>query len=372
MYRGRMMMFGEAPARNTDDKPEEEYVTTYYPGSIDQTGARPIEVAAGQELPGMDIRMQKSRVYRIRGKVVGGTTPSNNLRLALLPRENTMFSRFMFGGGGMVKLDGTFEIGSVQPGSYYVAALPMQGAQAPVGKVPVDVSHQNVENVVLSLAAGATLTGNLRIDGDVQQLEQTQGKKITFGSVRVQLVPMEGVPFASPGAQAKDDGSFVLENVSPDKYRIMAYALPQGTWLKSIRAGDREVLDDGIDMTAGVPGPVQIMLGVGVGQVSGMVQDAKQQPAAGSMVTLVPDPMKEERGDLYRMTTADQNGQFTLQGLAPGEYKLFAWEDVDPGAYMDPEFLKPNESRARRITIQPNSPQQVSLTQIPAEASESR
>jgi hypothetical protein len=87
------------------------------------------------------------------------------------------------------------------------------------------------------------------------------------------------------------------------------------------------------------------------------------------VVTLLPDPLKAERNDLYRMTTADQNGQFAMQGVPPGEYKLFAWEDVDPGAYMDPEFLKPHESRAQRVTVQANSPQQVSLTQIAAEAS---
>src|SRR4030095_29695 len=68
-YRGRMMMFGEAPARNPGDKPEEEYVTTYYPSSIDQAGARPIDLDAGQEASGIDIRIQRVRVYRIRGKV---------------------------------------------------------------------------------------------------------------------------------------------------------------------------------------------------------------------------------------------------------------------------------------------------------------
>lgn len=369
IYRGRMMMFGEAPARNTADKPEEEYVTTYYPSAIDQASAQPIDVTAGQEVSGMDIRMQKARVYRIRGKVVGGTQPVRSLRLMLLPRERMMFMGFMGGSAGMVKEDGTFEIGGVQPGSYYLTAFPMQGMQSAMGRVPVDVGQQNVDNVVFTLTGGVTVTGNIRVDGDVQQLEQAQGKSISFGMTRVQLLPMEGVPLNSPGAQAKEDGSFSLENVSPDKYRIMAFNLPQGTWLKSIRAGDREALDDGIDMSGGAPGPVQVTLGTGVGQISGIVQGANQQPSSGGIVTLLPDPMKEYRNDLYRITTADQNGQFTLQGIAPGEYKLFAWEDVDRTSYMDPEFLKPHESSGKKITIKADSQQQFSLTQIPADAS---
>jgi hypothetical protein len=68
------------------------------------------------------------------------------------------------------------------------------------------------------------------------------------------------------------------------------------------------------------------------------------------------------------MTTTDQNGQFTLQGIAPGEYKLFAWEDIEPGRYMDPEFLKPHESKAQKIVIKAKGQQQVSIEQISSEA----
>jgi hypothetical protein len=241
-----------------------------------------------------------------------------------------------------------------------------------IGKASVDVSQEDVDNVMLTLAGGATLRGSIRLDGEVQQQEQAQGKKITFGSVRVQLSPMDGIAFNTPGAAAKEDGSFAIENVGPERYRIVVFSLPPGVWLKSIRAGDQEVLESGIDVSAGTPGPVEITLGIGVGQISGGVQDAKQQPASGSMVTLLPDPMKEERNDLYRVTSTDQNGQFTVQGIAPGEYKLFAWEDVDPGSYMDAEFLKTHESRARKVTIKANGQEQVTLNQIPAEATGTR
>jgi hypothetical protein len=117
---------------------------------------------------------------------------------------------------------------------------------------------------------------------------------------------------------------------------------------------------------------VQITLGSETGQLSGTVQDAKQQPAAGSMVTLLPNPMKENRNDLYRIATTDQNGQFTLQGVAPGEYKLFAWEDIDPGSYMDPEFLKAHENKSHKITVKANGQEQVLIRQIAAESTATR
>lgn len=36
------------------------------------------------------------------------------------------------------------------------------------------------------------------------------------------------------------------------------------------------------------------------------------------------------------------------KAIAPGAYKLFAWEDVETGAYKDPEFLKAFEALAAR------------------------
>lgn len=370
VYRNRMMamMMNEGPARNTAGKPEEEYVTTYYPSSTDEAGARAIDLVAGQEMSGIDIRLQKARVYRVRGKIAGGTQPVRNMRVMIMPRERNMFTGMFGGGGGVVKEDGTFEIGSVQPGSYYVVAVPSQGMMSINGKTAVDVSQEDVANVVLNLAAGTTIKGVIKLDSDLQQQQQSQTNKITLGSVRVQLSPVDGIVFNTPGATAKDDGSFVIENAGPETYRILAYGLPPGVWLKSIRAGDQDVLDRGIDLSGGAPAPIEITLSGGVGQITGVVQDAKQQPAPGSMVTLLPDPLKVERSDLLRVSSADQNGQFTLQSIAPGDYKLYAWEDVEPGRYMDPEFLKTHESSAKKISIKANGQEQATLTQISADA----
>jgi hypothetical protein len=47
---------------------------------------------------------------------------------------------------------------------------------------------------------------------------------------------------------------------------------------------------------------------------------------------LVPQA-KFERPDLFRTATADTSGRFTLRGLAPGAYTLFAFER-STGSYL--------------------------------------
>ena len=366
-FRSRTMMFGEAAARNTTGQPEEAYITTYYPNAAEESGARAIELAAGQEMSGIDIPLRKARVFRIRGKVGGAAEPARNMRVFLMPRDRAAGMPGFGGNSGMVKEDGTFEIGGVSPGSYHVMAVAAQGMMTVNGKAPVDVAREDVDNVTVPLHGGVTVRGAIRLDGTPQQLEQTQTNKLVFGSVRVQLAPMDGIGLNAPNAAAKDDGSFLLENAGAERYRINVYNLPQGVWLKSMRAGDQEVLETGIDLSAGAAAQVEVILGIGVGQVSGMVKDAKQQPASGAMVTLLPDPMKEDRNDLYKMVSTDQNGQFTFQGVAPGEYKAFAWEDIDPGRYTDPEFLKTHEGAAAKVTVKANGQAQVNLVQIGGE-----
>jgi len=72
----------------------------------------------------------------------------------------------------------------------------------------------------------------------------------------------------------------------------------------------------------------------------------------------------------YKTATTDQCGKFTVKNLDPGEYKVFAWEDMEFGAYMDPELVKPVESLGEAMTIRENSKAQVQLKLIPAETAQ--
>ncbi len=65
-------------------------------------------------------------------------------------------------------------------------------------------------------------------------------------------------------------------------------------------------------------------------------------------------PQEKDRRDVfsfYKTTTTDQAGNFSFKNLTPGDYKVFAWEDIEPGAYSDPEFVKPVESKGESVNI---------------------
>ena len=100
----RRGMFGPAapPPASTDGQGVEDYVTTFYPSTTEVEGALPISIGPGQEVPGLEGRLQKARVYRVRGKVVGVTADAGNrIQVSLQPQSRPGGGMiFGFGGGG--------------------------------------------------------------------------------------------------------------------------------------------------------------------------------------------------------------------------------------------------------------------------------
>ena len=85
-----------------------------------------------------------------------------------------------------------------------------------------------------------------------------------------------------PTQPVKQDGSFQLEDVGPDRYNLAVNGLPEGFYVNRIRSANLDVLAEGLDLAGGSPAPLDVVLSPKAGQVSGTVMDPKtQKPAAG-------------------------------------------------------------------------------------------
>lgn len=54
---------------------------------------------------------------------------------------------------------------------------------------------------------------------------------------------------------------------------------------------------------------------------------------------------------MQKTATTDQNGRFTLEGLTPGEHRIYAWDSYLPLNDLDPEQLKPFEQFAATVKL---------------------
>jgi hypothetical protein len=44
-------------------------------------------------------------------------------------------------------------------------------------------------------------------------------------------------------------------------------------------------------------------------------------------------------------------GRAHLTGIAPGDYRVFAWDDIPADAWQDSDFIRPYESRGKLIHV---------------------
>jgi hypothetical protein len=121
-------------------------------------------------------------------------------------------------------------------------------------------------------------------------------------------------------------------------------------------------------LTEGAPEDLKVTISANGGVADGSVQNAKDEPVADALVTLIPNNTKSRSvQSIYKTAYSDQNGHFTIRGVRPGEYKIYAWEDIEDGAYQDPDFVKPHESAGESLSIKEGAHETVQLKLIPAE-----
>ena len=70
----------------------------------------------------------------------------------------------------------------------------------------------------------------------------------------------------------------------------------------------------------------------------------------------------------YSVVVVDETGAFQMDALTPGEYKLYAFEDMEAGAWLDPGFLKAYENRGTPVELKPGDKAEVVLQAISTEA----
>jgi hypothetical protein len=137
-------------------------------------------------------------------------------------------------------------------------------------------------------------------------------------------------------------GAFgTMPTTPPDSYKLTFPRLPAGMFVRSATASGHDVLRESILVQGDMD--IDIVLATSSAEVKGVVRDAGGEKLSNAIVALVPDGLLRSAADLYRSVVSDRNGQFQMQGIAPGSYHLFAWADLQGAAYRNVEFMKKYE-----------------------------
>jgi hypothetical protein len=65
------------------------------------------------------------------------------------------------------------------------------------------------------------------------------------------------------------------------------------------------------------------------------------------------------------LATSDALGRFSIRGVPPGDYKLFAWESIPSFAYQNSAFIAKHEERGRTVHVGQGGTSSMELQIIP-------
>ena len=326
---------GRAPAAV-----EEAYVPAYYPSGTDPGQASPVRVGPGEEIGEINLYFIHARGVCVRGRVTN-FIPGQSLFINLIPHRD--------GGAepdshysSAANDQGEFEIRHVPPGEYVAYAI--FGADAGpqyVGRSEVSVGNVDVNGVNISPSPGIDIRGRVRIETPPQ---------FDFTHLSVGLRGVDDTQ-GQAVAETKADGTFVVPAVFDGIYRLVVRGFPEELYLKSARLGDTDVLGKILEVShTQPPGTFDLMFSPNGGRIDGTVLD-EQNPVQGAVVVFVPDAAHREHDELYSVTTTDSQGRFSLLGLPPGDFTLYAFDELEDYAAKDPEFLRPYADRGTAVHI---------------------
>jgi len=179
--------------------------------------------------------------------------------------------------------------------------------------------------------------------------QSESGTVLPVAGVRI-ILSSNRWPDLRVSMESTADGSFSFPNAPASTYRIQSViGNPEGKCLSEIRQKDRNALRDGVDANRSAA-PIQIVFSESKGSVHGAIVGNDGARIAGATVVLIPDmPLSTES---FVAGNTNQNGEFELSCVRPGNFHLYAWRQLEGTAYRNAAFMKRFESKGTSVRVE--------------------
>ncbi len=327
------------------EQPDMTYRAQFYPDAAEVETAKPVNVASGAEVSGIDMKMQRAPTVRVRGKVTG-EEPGGRYTLQLVPKKAS--DGFPLDEPSAIRgPEGAFEFSGVRPGSYYVIARGLPGSR--FAAQSIEVGEKHIDGLTVDLASHREIRAAFKMEG---------GR----GSVYFSLAPtIAGLPQINQNVM-DGDTTFTLTDVAPITYTLGDNLQPDYYW-KSILHGGQPITGRTIDF--GTPGLLEITVSSGAARLNGAVVDLQGKPVPNAVVALAP---AGGASAAVRTGTADAQGKFYFASLAPGDYRLAAWTAAPLGRIEDADFVRTSAGNSAPLSLAARDRKTVQVTASPAAA----
>lgn len=322
------------------------FSTTYAPGTPSRADATRIRVVAGGE-SSVDIRLLESRMFKIAGTVLNANgEPASGVDVSLVYTEGTSSSSF----GTAPGPNGTFSFRNVPAGSYEILArlqpprMVGPGVQPTgpptileMGMVRVDVSTVDLENVMVVMRPGETVSGQIVFDDP----PPPQFK------ANISFQPAERRPMMGPNSPVSvTDTTFQAGGLFGSYVIRGGITAGGGQWfLKAVLLNGKDITDVPVAFSSAHSGHLQVVFTARSASLEGTVTDEAGKPTRDAQILIfgadeeswLPFSSRTRNAGVPRQ----EDGKFTTRGLREGRYYVVA---LPPGSVMIGGFQSPDRS----------------------------
>jgi hypothetical protein len=337
---------------------QEGFGTVFYPGVSEIDSASPLTISGGQQVQA-DFALKPETIFKVTGSVIGiQRTAGASLQFVSKAGEAMP---------APVNLDaetGKFEA-AIPAGAY---VLQVRGTDATGQLTAADlplVVNGDVEGITLVLGSSIILPVNieLRPSGttpDRSSFVRAGGREQTVSSVRLTSTEnrIEAVEFQ---ADSNNKGTLAFHNLVPGHFSLDVISMAPW-YVRSVTSGTIDLLREELVVAPGRrPEPIEVVLRDDGCAIHGTIR-VDGQPAGGAVLLI------SDQASLTHVQTSVTSGgaEFFFAGIAPGSYKLLAFDTLEGLEFRNPEVLGAYLSKAVAVSVQANEVVSVNLEQVSA------
>jgi hypothetical protein len=341
---------GELELAGEKEKQKSGFPHVYYPGASDLSSAAPIQLAAGQQAQA-DISVGAVPVYKVTGMIAGHLQEQGVGFQVFTPAGDEISLPTTFN-----METGVFTLDNVPAGSYVLRALSQSGVQPLRAEERINVTS-NVDGLHLTLAPAVSIPVVVRMDSRNSPGAGSTSANQQRSPVFVHLVPA-GMAMSESFSSYEPGAGMTLQNVDFGTYTVEVKS--HAPWyVQSATYGHTNVLYDDISVAPGQSYPMEIILRDDGATLSGNVKSPDGTPVHATVV-VVPQPLSKQGPQISHGIT----NTFNISGLAPGEYLVFAFDQIDGLDLSSQDVIESYASQAAQITLAASQKIQVQLDLI--------
>ena len=341
----RETLFGD------ESTPRSGWPGMYYPQAPDLASAAPIHLTSGQKVEASMV-MNRVPLHAVSGQVTG-YFPGKGVTIQV----QTSSGEFVASGVRFHEPTGEFET-RLPAGSYRLRAFSQVGEQQLRCDVRVTV-EKDLNQLQLALQPAVSIPIHARMEDRAQDAAQSAQSRGFIPARDASDSPPVGVHLiaSDPGghdaysinAGVQGNHTLSLRSIEPGRYR--ADFSPYGGWyVASAQCGNANLLTEDLVVTAGSSCTLEISLRNDGGNLTATVEGGK--PGSPGLALLAPARGRgAPRTQPFYTPDPARPAQIGLNGVAPGDYLLFAFDSAEGVEYSNPEVLHSYASQAAPVSI---------------------